>query len=35
MDARIQALPIDPEALQGLSPKLISSHHQNNYGFQL
>ena len=32
MDARIQALPFDPAALQGLSVKLLQSHHQNNYG---
>ena len=32
MDARIQDLPFDPAALQRLSPVLITSHHQNNYG---
>jgi superoxide dismutase, Fe-Mn family len=32
MDARIQTLPFDAAALRGLSPKLIDSHHQNNYG---
>lgn len=32
MDARIQDLPFDPSGLRGLSPKLIDSHHQNNYG---
>lgn len=32
MDARIQALPFDPAALHKLSPALIASHHQNNYG---
>ena len=32
MDARMQALPFDAAALAGLSPKLMSSHHQNNYG---
>jgi superoxide dismutase, Fe-Mn family len=32
MDAKIQALPFDPAALSGLSPKLLTSHHQNNYG---
>jgi Fe-Mn family superoxide dismutase len=32
MDARIQALPIDPATLRGLSSKLIASHHANNYG---
>jgi Fe-Mn family superoxide dismutase len=32
MDARIQALPFDPAALRGLSEKLLTSHHQNNYG---
>ena len=32
MDARMQALPFDPAALRGLSEKLLTSHHQNNYG---
>ena len=36
MDARIevapQPLPFDPAALSGLSHKLMTSHHQNNYG---
>src|SRR5580765_5007260 len=32
MDARIQPLPFDPAALRGLSEKLLTSHHQNNYG---
>jgi superoxide dismutase, Fe-Mn family len=32
MDARIKDLPFDPSGLQGLSQKLINSHHQNNYG---
>jgi superoxide dismutase, Fe-Mn family len=32
MDARIQDLPFDPAALHRLSPGLINSHHQNNYG---
>ena len=32
MDARIQELPFDPAALRRLSPGLINSHHQNNYG---
>ena len=32
MDARIQSLPFDPATLQGLSAKLLHSHHQNNYG---
>ena len=32
MDARIQSLPFDPAALSGLSSKLLTSHHQNNYG---
>ena len=32
MDVRIQELPFDPAALQGLSDKLLRSHHQNNYG---
>jgi Fe-Mn family superoxide dismutase len=32
MDARLQDLPFDPAALHRLSPQLITSHHQNNYG---
>lgn len=32
MDARIQDLPFDLAALHRLSPGLIASHHQNNYG---
>ena len=32
MDARLQDLPFDPAALNRLSPGLITSHHQNNYG---
>jgi Fe-Mn family superoxide dismutase len=32
MDALIQALPFDAASLHGLSPQLIASHHQNNYG---
>ena len=32
MDARPQALPFDPAALNRLSPGLIASHHQHNYG---
>jgi superoxide dismutase, Fe-Mn family len=32
MDARLQDLPFDPAALHRLSPGLIASHHQNNYG---
>ena len=32
MDARLHDLPFDPAALRGLSPRLMSSHHQNNYG---
>jgi Fe-Mn family superoxide dismutase len=32
MDARLQDLPFDPVALGRLSPALITSHHQNNYG---
>ncbi len=32
MDTRMQALPFDPAALQQLSPRLIESHHVNNYG---
>ena len=31
MDVRIQDLPFDPAALNGLSEKLLRSHHQNNY----
>jgi Fe-Mn family superoxide dismutase len=31
MDARILDLPFDPATLQGLSEKLLRSHHQNNY----
>lgn len=32
MTARLQDLPFDPAALKLLSPALITSHHQNNYG---
>lgn len=32
MDARIQPLPFEPSELPGLSAKLLTSHHQNNYG---
>lgn len=32
MDARMRDLPFDAAALQGLSEKLLRSHHQNNYG---
>ncbi|MDT7837494.1 Fe-Mn family superoxide dismutase [Aquabacterium sp. OR-4] len=32
MDARTQNLPFEPATLHGLSPRLITSHHQNNYG---
>ena len=32
MDVRIQELPFDAAALQGLSERLLRSHHQNNYG---
>jgi superoxide dismutase, Fe-Mn family len=32
MHARIQDLPFEPTALRGLSPGLVHSHHQNNYG---
>lgn len=32
MTARLQDLPFDPAALTSLSPALITSHHQNNYG---
>lgn len=31
MDARILDLPFDPGAINGLSEKLLRSHHQNNY----
>jgi Fe-Mn family superoxide dismutase len=31
MDAQIQALPFDPRALDGLSARLVDSHHANNY----
>lgn len=31
MDARIQALPIDPSTLRNLSQELIDSHYDNNY----
>ena len=29
---QVKPLPFDPAKLQGLSEKLITSHHQNNYG---
>ena len=32
MDALIRPLPFDAAALRGLSARLLSSHHQNNYG---
>lgn len=32
MDVRPLPLPFDPATLRGLSPALISSHHQHNYG---
>jgi Fe-Mn family superoxide dismutase len=32
MDALLQELPFDATALQGLSDKLLVSHHRNNYG---
>lgn len=32
MDARLRDLPFDPAALNRLSPGLITSHHQSNYG---
>jgi Fe-Mn family superoxide dismutase len=32
MDALLKDLPFEPSSLQGLSEKLIRSHHQNNYG---
>ena len=31
MNIAIQALPFDPATLNGLSEKLVRSHHQNNY----
>jgi superoxide dismutase, Fe-Mn family len=31
MEQRIQPLPVDPAKLNGLSEKLVRSHHQNNY----
>ena len=31
MDYRLQALKLDPDRLDGLSQKLITSHHENNY----
>ncbi len=32
MDARPQPLPFAPDGLRGLSERLLSSHHRNNYG---
>ncbi|HEX7863605.1 MAG TPA: Fe-Mn family superoxide dismutase [Variovorax sp.] len=32
MDAIAQPLPFDPATIRGLSARLLSSHHQNNYG---
>jgi Fe-Mn family superoxide dismutase len=32
MDARIQPLPINAKTIPGLSEKLLTSHHENNYG---
>jgi superoxide dismutase, Fe-Mn family len=32
MDLTLQPLPFDPDTLPGLSAKLLTSHHQNNYG---
>ena len=32
MDLRPQALPFDAASLPGLSERLLTSHHQNNYG---
>jgi Fe-Mn family superoxide dismutase len=32
MELRIQPLAVDPAKLNGLSEKLVVSHHQNNYG---
>jgi Fe-Mn family superoxide dismutase len=32
MDLQPRALTIDPSRLDGLSPRLIASHHENNYG---
>ena len=32
MALQVQSLPFDPQALPGLSERLLRSHHQNNYG---
>src|SRR5256885_17093073 len=32
MDAQMRPLPFDPATLDGLSEKLLRSHHENNYG---
>jgi Fe-Mn family superoxide dismutase len=32
MDARIRPLPFEPGSRPGLSARLLTSHHQNNYG---
>jgi Fe-Mn family superoxide dismutase len=32
MDVRMQALPFQPSGLHGLSERLLTSHHENNYG---
>jgi len=32
MEAQIQTLSFDPSTLRGLSAKLLTSHHENNYG---
>jgi Fe-Mn family superoxide dismutase len=32
MDAMTRSLPFGPDALPGLSARLLASHHQNNYG---
>jgi Fe-Mn family superoxide dismutase len=32
MDLQIKALPFDPSNLSGLSERMLTSHHRNNYG---
>jgi len=32
MDTQIRPLPFDPATIEGLSEKLLRSHHENNYG---
>ena len=32
MDFQFKPLTLNPTALHGLSERLITSHHQNNYG---